>query len=105
MRDRVSGRIDQPQVANTGTSETNPTFGNVGSRPAERIEYNDGNTFTTGVYRASKLVPAAGDHLFGQPPGKIVTARRILINVIGHDPGGQVVSLIEEDRLPGSPKH
>ena len=92
-------------MANTSHGENNSGFRNIGSREAEGIEHDHGNAIPTCIDIASQIIPTVGDHSFGQSLGKIITAHRILIDMIGHHTRSQVMRLIEENRLPGLPKH
>ena len=45
-------------------------------------------------------VPVRVDELVGPALGVLIASDRVVVDVVGHDAGGQVVRLVEQHRLP-----
>ena len=98
----TAGRIFQYQRPNSGFGETNLHLCHVGPRPAQRIEHRNGDAVAACINFRGDAVQAVLDNLIRQAFRKTIAGHRILIYLIYHHPGSQIMSLVEEHRFPGA---
>ena len=89
-RNILTGRIHHSNRAHAGLGEADTNLGDVGSRPPETVEHDDGNSFTgsrargAGVDSRGNGAQVRFHHFIAETFRKLVTSDRVGVDLIHH---------------------
>ena len=95
--------VEKLEASRIGVGELNRDLGDIRAWPAECVHDNDRDSGAAGIDSRGDGFPGRLHELLAEAPAKLVTLQRVVIDMIGHDAGGQVVCFVEENPFPRPP--